>query len=366
MAHDFNNLLVGVLGAAELAREELPEDSSARQYLEIIQQSSERATALCRQMLAYSGRGTLKAEKLDLSRIARETVDILRSSLPRNVELRFEATAKNASIEVDGTQIRQVIMNLITNAADATEGEPGQVSVTTGIWSGSLAALPNLVLRPERISERYAYVEVQDDGCGMAEETLARMFDPFFTTKITGRGLGLAATLGIVRGHRGAITISTATGRGTTIRVLLPGLTETLEEAVLAPEPTDRVLCEGHVLVVDDDPAVGRVAAAMLRRAGLQAVVVADGIEAVECFRSRRFDAVLLDLTMPGLGGEEVGRRLKKIDPSVPIILSTGFGDSDSLGEELAEFETFLPKPYSQASLERVLAELELAHSTTR
>jgi len=360
VAHDFNNLLVGVLGAAELAIEGLEENAPARQYIELIQQSSERATALCRQMLAYSGRGALHTEQVDLSLLVGETTDILRSSLPRNVDLTCDLFRKPTGIEVDATQIRQVVMNLITNAADASRSEGGSVSVRTALWKGSLHSLPNLVLRPDQEAEAYAFVEVEDNGCGMDEETLTKMFDPFFTTKVTGRGLGLAAALGIVRSHQGAIAISTVPGQGTTIRVYLPHQEVGHESFTTTPTSTEALRWEGQILIVDDDPAVGRVAAAMLRRAGLRPTVVTDGHVAIERFKSRSFDAVLLDLTMPGMGGEEVGRRLQRIAPEIPIILSTGFGDSEALGEELAQFKYFLPKPYTQAGLEKALSEIEL------
>ena len=360
VAHDFNNLLVGVLGAAELALEELDENTAAGQYLELIQQSSERATALCRQMLAYSGCGTLHTENLDLSHLVGETIDILRSSLPRNVDLQCDLLREPTGIEVDGTQIRQVVMNLITNAADASRLKGGAVFVRTALWKEPLQPASNLVLRPDREAESYVFVEVEDHGCGMNEETLTKMFDPFFTTKVTGRGLGLAAALGIVRSHDGGIAISSVPEQGTTIRVYLPHEEAASVAAEDPPTTTEEFHWDGRILVVDDDPAVGRVAAAMLRRAGLRATVVTDGSVAIERFKSRRFDAVLLDLTMPGMGGEEVGRRLKRIAPDVPIILSTGFGDSETLGEELAQFKYFLPKPYTQASLERALAEINV------
>jgi len=362
IAHDFNNLLVGVIGATELALDELSPDSSTREHLELALSSSEQAAALCRQMLVYSGHERRSVSRRRLNKIVEETTHVLRSNLPRGIEQHLRLTAEDPVVEVDGTQLAQVIMNMITNSADAYEGESGKISIQSGTWDGAIGELSNVILGSDSDSTRYAYVEVADDGCGMDEPTRTQMFDPFFTTKFTGRGLGLSAVLGIVRGHRGAMTLTTAPDRGTTLRVYLPVAPST----TLADAPPKRRLASisGSVLVVDDDRTVGHVAAAMLTRAGLQPTVAESGAEALEEFNARKedvpFDLVVLDLTMPGMDGREVGRRLRQVDQDVPIIISTGFGEMDV--KELKELRIagFLQKPYTRANLESILSDLDL------
>ena len=221
VAHEFNNLLVGVLGNADLALTKLPALSQVRTCLEDIKVAAVRAAELTNQMLAYSGKGRFMIEVLDLGAVVRETAPLLAASMDGKAALEYDLAA-DCPVEADVGQVRQVVMNLLANAADAIGSDEGTITIATGMVDADDAYLAETYLADDLPPGRYAFLEVRDTGCGMDDATRARLFDPFFTTKFTGRGLGLAAVLGIVRGHRGAIKVDSAVGRGTTVRVLLP------------------------------------------------------------------------------------------------------------------------------------------------
>jgi two-component system cell cycle sensor histidine kinase/response regulator CckA len=287
---------------------------------------------------------------------------LLEASISKKVALRYDLAEVPMPIEGDPTQLRQVVMNLIINASDALDDESGVVTVSTGVMQATRDYLADAYLNVELPAGLYAYVEVIDTGCGMDEETLSKIFDPFFTTKFPGRGLGLAAVLGIVRGHRGALKVQSAPGRGSSFRVLFP-----CTDQPAVPAEAEEALREpsrgaGTVLVVDDEESVRAVARLMLERGGFSVLTAADGRAAVEVFREHRdrIALVLLDLTMPHLSGEEVLRELRHIRADVRVILSSGYNE-----QEVAQHQTeeglveFIQKPYSPAALiEKVRAAL--------
>jgi len=353
IAHDFNNLLTGVLGNASLVLETLPATSPARGLLEQIQRAGERAAELTRQMLAYSGRGRFVVAPLDLSQTVHEIADLLRASISRSAVLRCELAPRVPLIEADATQVRQVILNLVANASEALEGKPGEISIRTSSLMATAADLASRFVHEELPPGPYVALEVSDTGTGMDEDTLARIFDPFFSTRFTGRGLGLPAVLGILRGHHGVIQIRSAPGQGTTIRALFPAKAASLpadtEVATNAPSA-------GTVLVVDDEEIVRSVAQAALRRGGFNVLLARDGCEALTVFAARaaQIALVVLDVTLPGLAGDEVFRQLRQIRPDIPVVLSSGhdeatatrnFGPSDLAG--------FVQKPYAPSTLLR-------------
>ncbi len=353
IAHDFNNLLMGVLGNADLALGKLPPGSPARPNVEAVVTAAERAAELTNQMLAYSGRGNFVVERLDLSGLVRETAHLLRTAISKKAVLRFDLQNGLSAIQADPTQVRQVVMNLITNASDALEGEDGVIWVRTGQVEADRSCLGAGPEYGDLSPGRYAYVEVEDNGCGMDADTRERLFDPFFTTKFTGRGLGLAAVLGIVRGHRGAIRLDSEPGRGTTFRVLFP-----VSDGPLAGQaPTDDAVGEPTgeaVLVVDDDPSVLEVAGAMLRAHGYRVFTAADGREGVRLFREKASDisAVILDLTMPRMGGEDAFREIHRIRPDTPVILASGYTETDATGRLGGlGIAGFIQKPFRVADL---------------
>lgn len=352
IAHDFNNILTGIVGNAELAQMDLPASSSIRRYLDSILKASHRAAELCEQMLAYSGGGKRLHENFDLNELIETTRDLLHTSLARNASLAVNLARGLPPAKGDATQMRQVVMNLIINAAEALQDNQGIITVSTGMMDLHPAQSgPTNPLDDEVPPGRYLYFLVNDNGCGMTREVQEKIFDPFFTTKFTGRGLGLAAVLGIIHGHRGAIRIYSEPGVGTSIRVLLPyeGQTSTAED-----ETAQTPAISGTVLLIDDEQLVQQTASETLRRMGFSVLNASDGLEGLELFKSHReqISLVLLDLTMPNLGGEETYTHIRRIDDSVPVIITSGFSEQDILQKFVGRgIAGFLQKPISPAKL---------------
>ena len=344
VAHDFNNLLTGILGNASLAEEVLPAGHPAHSAIREVIEASERAAHLTRQMLAYAGKGRFVVERLDLSAAVREIANLVRSSIPRNVMLRLELTPELPPIEADAGQIQQLVMNLVINGAEAIgEGSAGTVLVATGVRQAG----------PGVADGNYVFLEVRDTGCGMDETTRARIFEPFFTTKFTGRGLGLSAVQGIVRGHNGELRVESAPGSGTTFQVFFPA-TAGQYAGIALQNVEDGLRGEGLVLVVDDEDVVRRTARPMLERYGYAVLTAENGRDALELF-SRRADEirlVLLDLTMPEMGGEEAFRALRLIRPGALVLLSSGYNEAEAVRRFTNEAVAgFIQKPYTAARL---------------
>mgnify|MGYP003584863235 CR=1 FL=1 len=331
VAHDFNNLLQPILGIVELALGDLPEDASLRPMLIQVRQAAERAALLVRQMLDFAGRGGGARASLDLSRTVAEVAHLVEAAVPKSAKLELDLAPETPAIRGDAAQIVQVAMNLVINAGEALGGEGGTVRVATGVRALDGDALVDQWTRERRDPGDYAFLEVADTGCGMDEETLARIFDPFFTTKFAGRGLGLAATLGIVRGHGGLLDVKSAPGAGTTFTVYLP-LTAGDADSAAARAPSSFWRGRGTVLIADDEPLVREVARRMVERLGFDALPAADGTEAAAIFDARRDDlaAALIDLTMPGLSGPELFRRIAAARPDLPVVVVSGFSEAEA------------------------------------
>ena len=373
VAHDFNNLLTGILGNASLVLDELPASSRLRPLVENVLLASERAADLTRQLLAYSGKGRFFVQPRDVSTLVREISSLIQSSIPKKVQLQLDLAENLPSVDVDSAQIQQLLMNLVINGAEAIgEGRSGLVRVRTLLRDvdQSYIAKNHFAVDPAPPG-RYVAIQVEDNGCGMDDGVRRHMFDPFFTTKFTGRGLGLAAALGIVRGHKGSIRIETELGRGTTFEVLLPaGAEQQVEQE--APQPSRELRGAGAVLVVDDEALVRKLAAATLTHFGYKVLEAADGAEGVEVFRRHADEIclVLLDMMMPVMGGEEALEEIRALRPEVPVIGSSGFNESVAKerfgGHGLA---AFLQKPYSARTLaDRVKQAIEegRAHGASR
>ncbi len=358
IAHDFNNLLVSVLGNAGLALAELEPASSVRGRLTDIELAAQRAAELTRQMLAYAGRGRFVVQRVNLSDLVVELVTLLRTVVARTADIDVRLTDNLPGVEADASQLRQVVMNLVTNAADSIGGVAGRIEITTGRMSATREYLSQSCIGQEAEPGEFVFVEIADTGCGMDQKTLARIFDPFFTTKATGRGLGLAAVLGIVRSHRGAIAVESSTGVGTRFRLLLPAVTSARSDRT-APGVTLRApVSSGTILIVDDDAGVRTVATISLERAGFRVVAACNGEDGVALFRERgsEFDAVLLDMTMPRLSGADTCRLLKKMRPELPIVLTSGYTEPDAGSRFSAdEVAGFLQKPFAPATLVRMI-----------
>ncbi len=357
IAHDFNNLLVSILGNAGLALIELSPQSPARHSIEEINLAAQRAAELTNQLLAYSGKGKFDVKPLQLNQLVVEMSHLLETVISKKALLEFNLARDLPFIEGDASQLRQVVMNLITNASEAMGDDTGAIKIRTGIMLTDRHYLSTTSLGELLPEGRYAYVEVTDAGCGMDAETQAKIFDPFFTTKFTGRGLGLAAVLGIVRGHRGAIKVQTAPGQGTCVRVLFPVSSLVKDTDGLAGRITQKVnpwRGQGIVLVVEDEHAVRDVTSRMLKHAGFSTLTAKDGGEGVEVFRMHADDivAVLLDLTMPILNGEQALRRIRCIRPDARVILTSGFTE-EAAAERFADMGLagFIQKPYQPDQL---------------
>ncbi len=354
IAHDFNNLLVGVMGNAELALLELPEDHPLRENMRGIVRAARRGSSLVKQMLAYAGKGKVGQERQNMNAIVREMSQLLESALGAHVNLVIRLADDLPDVRGDRNQLAQMIMNLITNAAQALEGKAGEVRIETGCERLD-GPLPDAVLDEHEPGARYVRVRVSDTGCGMDDATRQRIFDPFFTTKAEGTGLGLSALLGIVRSHRGALTLETAPGEGACFTIWLPALpgeseaVDSLTGSIRAFAPA-----EGLVLVVDDEDTVRHIARKMLEREGVRVIEATDGEEALRVFRQRMDDIafVLLDLSMPKMGGDEAFLQMHKLRPDIPVVLSSGFNKPDVIARLKAQgLAGFIHKPYSRKQL---------------
>jgi CheY-like chemotaxis protein len=360
IAHDFNNILVGILGNSGLALGELPPGSPARRFIERVEQAAERAAELAGQMLAYSGKGQFMVDTFDLRRLVEETAGLLETSISKKAELRFVFAGDVPPVRGDATQIRQVVMNLVTNASDALGDAAGTISVEIGVVEADGVDLAPTWTADELPAGRYVYLAVADTGCGMDADTRAKVFDPFFTTKSTGRGLGMAAVLGIVRGHRGAIKVASDPGHGSTFTVLLPVSDEPAQDRPAAARAAVQP-GRGKILVVDDEDLVRDVAEATLTRSGFEVLIAGDGLRALAIVRRQGHElaAVVLDLTMPHMNGEETFHELRRLFPDLPVILTSGYNEPDATGRFAAPGPAgFLKKPYRPDDLLRVVTEV--------
>ncbi|HWQ56593.1 MAG TPA: PAS domain-containing protein [Bryobacteraceae bacterium] len=365
VAHDFNNLLTSIMGNASIALETTSPGAAAHPVIREVLQASERAAHLTRQMLAYAGKARFSVERLNLSETVRDLASLVRTSVPRNVELRLELAGGLPAVEADPGQMQQIVMNLVINGAEAVgEGQAGTVLVTTGSLYLEADAIRNEFPGEALSPGAYVFLQVHDTGAGMDEATRARIYDPFFTTKFAGRGLGLSAVQGIVREHRGSIRLSSSPGVGTTFRVLFPAVSAGQPTAAQAETRPDRS-GSGTVLVVDDDDMVRRTARIMLEREGYTVITAGNGVEALEVFRrdGNRIRLVLLDLTMPVMGGEEALRQLRLLRPDVRVLLSSGYNELEVVRRFSQKgVAGFIQKPYTTARLAaKVKAALEAA-----
>jgi PAS domain S-box-containing protein len=350
IAHDFNNLLHVVLGNADLARLQLDPAAPAREYLDEVIRATQRAGELTQQLLAYSGRGAIEIRHLNLSDEVREMATLLRTAISKQATLVWELTPGLPAVTADPTQVRQVVMNLITNASDALGDSAGTITLRTGL-DGELV-----------------FLEVSDTGIGMDTGTLQRIFDPFFSTKFTGRGLGLAAVMGIVESHHGHVRIRSAPGEGTTFRILFPAVPDSADVGPPRVSAT-QWRGQGTVLVVEDEEGVREVVRRMLERLGFEVITAEDGIAALERLEAHQgaFAAVLLDLTMPRMTGQEALHEIRRLRPDVPMVLMSGYTEQEvasKLLDTAGGATGFLQKPFLPEDLTSVLRDVSQAVGT--
>ena len=359
IAHDFNNILMVIMGNADLALMRINKESPAVDNLHKIELAAARAADLAKQMLAYSGKGKFMIEHLDLNHLLEDMLHMLEVSISKKAVLRFNLHQPLPQVEADATQMRQIIMNLIINASEAIGDKSGIIAVTTGCMDCDRSYLKDVWLDENLTDGLYVYLEIADTGCGMDKETMSKLFDPFFTTKFTGRGLGMAAVLGIVRGHKGAIKVYSEAGKGTSFKVLLPASDRPAELFNGESHKDDWKGC-GTVLLVDDEETVRGIGVEMLKELGFAAVTANDGREALEIFRSNpEITFVIMDLTMPHMDGEQCFRELRLLNPNVKVIMSSGYNEQEVtqrfVGKGLAGF---VQKPYKLSVLKEAIRDM--------
>jgi len=356
IAHDFNNLLHVVLGNADIAISRLPARSPARVPLDEVVRATLRAADLTRQMLAYSGKGAFVVRHLDLSAEVREMATLLRTAISKQATLVWELATELPAVNADATQIRQIAMNLITNASDALGDTNGTITLRTGVLrpeeiQEAQSGSPVLNGNPKPSAELYVYLEVTDSGGGMTPDTLQRIFDPFFSTKYAGRGLGLAAVMGIVQSHRGLIRIRTEPGQGTSFRVLFPAVAGKVRPPSGPNAARTQWRGQGTILVVEDEEGVRDVADRILQDFGFETMLAVDGRDALDMMEHSgdQVTAVLMDLSMPRMGGQEALRRLRETWPDLPVIMMSGYTEESVAGQfsdSGPRITPFLQKPF--------------------
>jgi PAS domain S-box-containing protein len=360
IAHDFNNILTAVLSNASLARLAMGKTGPGEGYLQQIEHAARRAADLCAQMLAYAGKGKLSTGPLDLSHLVRDTTSLLEVAISKNCLLTLHLADPMPPVLADATQLRQIVMNLVINSSDAIGERPdGKITVTTFTRQADAALFRTALHQPKLAAGLYAGLEVRDNGSGMSPETIERIFEPFFTTKFSGRGLGLSAVLGIVQSHHGALFVESRPGEGSTFRLLLPVAAVAPEPKSVAKSVAAKPDLHGTVLVVDDEEAVRFVMGEVIRMHGATALLAADGAQALEICQQQgdKIDLILLDLTMPGLSGEDVMRQLQQRNIHKKVVVMSGYSEEETM-RRCAELgvAAFLRKPFE---LDAVVAKLQ-------
>ncbi len=357
VAHDFNNLLMGVVGNAELALMSMEPESPIKIFISDIVTTAERAADLAKQMLAYSGRGRFVITRIDLQSIIDEMFHLLETSISNKVVIERDYSQNVPPVEADAAQMRQIIMNLVVNASEAIDERNGIISIRTGVMDCDRGYLDETYLDNNLPEGTYSYFEITDNGSGIDKEDITKIFDPFFTTRFTGRGLGLAAVLGIVRGHKGAIKVYSEPGKGTTFKILLPAR-EVLDTSSKKQHDANAKLEGKTVLLVDDEKTIRDVGGMMLKTLGLQVVTAEDGIEGLKRLKENpdKFDYIILDLTMPFMDGEETFREMRRVHKDIVVILSSGYDEQEIATRSATKgFAGFIQKPYRLAKLKEKL-----------
>lgn len=354
IAHDFNNLLAAILGNAGLALLELPDDSPVRETIQQIELAAEKAAELTRNMLAYSGKGAFMLQAVNLSDLVQGIAHLFKATVQRNVSLVYQLAPDLPNIKGDITQLHQALINLVVNASEAIGDQPGEIKITTASQDLDRNELIQTEFGIELPEGPYVYIEITDNGSGIAEKDLPRIFDPYFSTKFTGRGLGLAAVYGIIKGHQATLKVSSLPGQGTTFCLFFPASPDEDQfQASPVPDLVEERSKSDKILLIEDDASVRTVVARMLEKT-FKVEAVENPLQGVEIYRSQpnEFACVLLDMTMPQLSGEQVVGELRRINPEARIILMSGYSKQDfNYQSHGLEPENFLAKPFTAAQL---------------
>ncbi|MCC6821305.1 MAG: response regulator, partial [Verrucomicrobia subdivision 3 bacterium] len=366
IAHEYNNFLAAIIGNLDLAMMDLDAKDPVQSHLREAAVAALRASNLTQQMLAYSGRGRFVISQVDLSGLISGMAELLKASISRKASVKLNLTPDLPLIEGDEPQLQQVLMNLVTNASEALGEKPGLITITTRDRYCEVDYLAQSLITDPPAPGRYVELEVSDSGCGMDELVLKRLFDPFFSTKFTGRGLGMSVVMGVVRGHKGAILISSQPDQGTTISALFP-VVITKDPAVIpvpihpTPAPTISPGLTGTVLVVEDEAAIRLLMERILKRSGLRVLLAEQGEEAVALFRQHADEItfVILDFTMPKMDGLRTLAELRQQQPHVKAVLTSGY-DVENLNQRYEQegFEAFIRKPFQVETLMQVARQM--------
>ncbi len=365
IAHDFNNLLATIMGNAELMKNGRGLGDEFSEHLSSILEASSQAADLCQQMLAYSGKGQFSVDSSDLSTVIKDISRLFQATVTGPARLNFQLTDDLPPVMIDTAPIRQVVMGLVSNAAEALSDDGGEVVIRTGFTEFSREDLLKHHCTPMLEAGPYVYCEVADSGAGMDAETLRRLFDPFYSTKFTGRGLGLSTALGIIKGHNGAFLVETSPGIGSTVSFLLPKAPVEVSRKPRkirkkAPDTLHLDLAGKLVLLVDEDLPVRKVCESFLRRLGCSVLSVGNGPDAVRVFSQRyeEVDLAILDLGMADMDGIATFRRLRVIHPEISVVFSTGSGEDElhERAEGIGEYG-YIAKPFKLANVRQALGQ---------
>ncbi len=358
IAHDFNNLLMAMIGSAELAIHELPEISPVREYLNSIITAGKRGAEMAQQMLVYAGKRKILTNRVSLNKLVEEMLQIIKSSISKKVVLKLDLAEEIPMVEGDATQLSQLIMNLVINANEAIGERSGVIIVRTSARLCDRKYLDTLFLPGEMKEGLYTVLEVVDTGCGMDKETMRHIFEPFFTTKFTGRGLGLASVIGVIKSHHGGVKVYSEKGKGTTFKIFLPAVEWMEEKETVFTEERKEEKYSGKILLAEDEDTVRAITQRMLEHLGFEVLSAIDGREAVQIFREHHkfIQLVMLDLTMPHLDGYEACMEIKKIREDIPIILTSGYPhDQIETKIKMNAFIGYIQKPYRFENLKEIL-----------
>jgi signal transduction histidine kinase/CheY-like chemotaxis protein len=358
IAHDFNNLLGGVLAQADVALSEVAAGVNPEEELQAIREVAIRGSEIVRELMIYAGKETAVVGRVDISRIVREMLELLRVSVSKHAVLETDLAQDLPLIEANAAQIRQILMNLVTNASEAIGDRDGIIRVTTALVKAAVRAPEGNSGQPA--DSDYVELKISDTGCGMSPETQARVFDPFFTTKAAGHGLGLAIVYGLVRGVGGAIHLTSELDNGTTVQILVPG---SQTRAVPANEATagetSGPRAEGiTVLVIEDEDILRNAVVKMLRSSGFAVLEAAEGTVAMDILRANgaSVDAILLDMTIPGASSREIVAEAAQRRPDIKVLLTSAYTKEMIAGEMTApQIRGFLRKPFPLHDLLRVV-----------